>query len=253
MYRWSDNQKQWGPFILSDESNQNKDTGFFLDINNPWNDSSHTMLRASIFGITGILLLRYTPNTQKTSRRYGFMIHTAHDALYVNYGKYLPFAFSDEHNQECTWYFPWTEMEHVRHTYMSTSGSPIFDDRYSHTLGSGITDFQEYYNSKEQLPSKTFTFADFDGQVLTAKVRLEEREWRRGRGFWKFLRLLTSPKIERYIDIEFSGETGSRKGSWKGGTIGCSSPIEQHETIESAFRKYCMSNNMTFIKEQETP
>ena len=43
-----------------------------------------------------------------------------------------------------------------------------------------------------------------------------------------------------------AGETGKRKGSWKGGTIGHSIGMEPGELHESAFRRYCTEHNMVF-------
>lgn len=101
----------------------------------------------------------------------------------------------------------------------------------------------------EAVPTRTFAFADFDGEKLTATTRIEEREWRFGTGWFRWLSMFRSAKIVRSIDIRFSGETGKRKGSWKGGTTGCGGPVLRGELHEDAFRRYCAENSMTFIDE----
>src|SRR5690606_33228759 len=92
-----------------------------------------------------------------------------------------------------------------------------------------------------------FTFRDFDGEELTATTRIEEREWRFGVGWFKWLSLFRRPKVSRDLEITFSGETGKRKGSWKGGTIGDSIKMLPGELHEPAFRRYCAANGMTFV------
>ena len=46
-------------------------------------------------------------------------------------------------------------------------------------------------------------------------------------------------KIRRSLDLEFSGETGPEKGSWKGGTVGTGIEMLPGELHEAAFRRYC--------------
>jgi hypothetical protein len=87
--------------------------------------------------------------------------------------------------------------------------------------------------------------------VLSAKTRIEEREWRYGRGWFKWLSWFRQPKVWRALDIDFSGETGEEKGSWKGGTMGTSIGMLPGELHESAFRRYCAEHNMTFIGSAE--
>lgn len=57
----------------------------------------------------------------------------------------------------------------------------------------------------------------YDGTVVPCKFWVEELEWRP-----KWLRWTSLfAKTRRFIEVEFSAEMGPRKGSWKGGTIGC--------------------------------
>ena len=42
-------------------------------------------------------------------------------------------------------------------------------------------------------------------------------------------------------------ETGSKKGSWKGGTIGHGIDMLPGELHEGAFRRYCLAHKMKFI------
>ena len=75
----------------------------------------------------------------------------------------------------------------------------------------------------------------------------EEREWHFGTGWFKWLSWFRPRKIRRSLDLRFSGETGDRKGSWKGGTLGHSINMLAGEMHELAFRRYCLEHKMTFI------
>ena len=101
--------------------------------------------------------------------------------------------------------------------------------------------------AEESCPSLSFEFDDFDAERIVAKTRIDEREWRFGEGWFKWLSLFRRPKVIRSLDIRFSSETGRRKGSWKGGTIGHSIDMLPGELHEAAFRRYCAEHNMTFV------
>jgi hypothetical protein len=49
------------------------------------------------------------------------------------------------------------------------------------------------------------------------------------------------------LDIRFSEETGRRKGSWKGGTLGHGIDMLPGELHEAAFRRYCATHEMEFV------
>ena len=75
------------------------------------------------------------------------------------------------------------------------------------------------YNEGCEKPSTwTYNYTDpYDGKVVPCRFWVEELEWRP-----KWLRWTKRfAKVRRYIEVEFSEEMGPRKGSWKGGTIGC--------------------------------
>lgn len=70
-------------------------------------------------------------------------------------------------------------------------------------------------------------------QEGTALITVERRTWRQ---WW----LQWTPLFQRQstsIDVAFSREVGSRAGSWKGGTIGCSYEIRKDETPVDCFRR----------------
>lgn len=146
-----------------------------------------------------------------------------------------------------TWskHLPWTQWRHVRHSLYDLQGDHFADMPewgFRHKNGWTLKEAIE-----AACPAAAFAFKDYDGEALTATVRIEEREWRFGEGRFRWLSLFRKPKVERYIDIQFSGETGRRKGSWKGGTVGHSGPCADDELHEAAFRRYCAEHEMVFL------
>ena len=72
-----------------------------------------------------------------------------------------------------------------------------------------------------------YTLKNDDVQEVMATIGVSEREWR-----WKWFKWLPWPvKKSLCVDVEFSHEVGERRGSWKGGTVGCSYPIKKGSAI----------------------
>lgn len=103
--------------------------------------------------------------------------------------------------------------------------------------------------SEVQTDGEVFRFYEYkdpyDGEVTVARVNIEEREWIRGR--WKWLRSVLKHVpgcriIRRSMDIEFRNEVGSRKGSWKGGTIGMGFTMHKDETLDECWNRFIVSN-----------
>lgn len=72
-----------------------------------------------------------------------------------------------------------------------------------------------------------------DVQVVIATFSVVEYEHRRRWLRWTRL----GAKVRRSIDVEFSGEVGSRAGSWKGGTIGCGYEMAPGESPIDTLRR----------------
>lgn len=74
---------------------------------------------------------------------------------------------------------------------------------------------------------ETYPFIDkYDNTVVNATVSVDEREWRPK--WFKWTKLFA--KTVKSISVEFDAEVGKRKGSWKGGTLGCSYTMLKSET-----------------------
>ena len=77
-------------------------------------------------------------------------------------------------------------------------------------------------------------------QNCTATIRVEEREWRCK--WFKWLKY--ARKIRKDIEVNFSEDIGEKKGSWKGGCVGCSYEILKNETPYECLKR--MERERTF-------
>ena len=166
-------------------------------------------------------------------REYGFSLDHGH--LNVFLGRQ---THDSSTTQDWGCFLPWTQWRHVRYSLYDAEGNQFWTRRdRAGGLGSGR--FAEQMDMDARCPSVSFTFADFDKEIITAKTKITEREWRFGEGWFKWLSLFRKSKIQRSLDLQFSAEVGLEKGSWKGGTIGHSIEMLPGELHEAAFRRYC--------------
>lgn len=88
---------------------------------------------------------------------------------------------------------------------------------------------------------ETHPYTDgFDGTIVNATISVVEMEWR---PLW-FMWTSFFAKKRKSIDIEFDQEVGKRKGSWKGGTVGCSYELRDGETPYECLKR--MENERKF-------
>lgn len=81
---------------------------------------------------------------------------------------------------------------------------------------------------------ETHPFVDkYDNSTVNATISVVEREWRRK--WFKFTSLFSV--VRREINIQFDSEVGARKGSWKGGTVGCGYDLKRNETPLECLRR----------------
>jgi hypothetical protein len=271
-YRWGDHDHRFGPFIYAHD-NYSK-LSFILGSGD--DDHPGCRLRVSFGRHTFIVALPpvIQPWREKVfanswdeatiarlgrnwywnldEREYGFSYSRGGG---VGNGGFLQvFLGRQTHDSSTTkdWscFTPWNNWRHVRHSYYGLNGEHVWTKPEVKWRALGKDDslrvHRELYAKHEAMPTRSFQFLDFDGEAITAKTKIEEREWRLGTGWFKWLSWLKQPIIHRSLDIDFSGETGPKKGSWKGGTVGHSIEMLPNELHESAFRRYCALHNMTF-------
>lgn len=278
-HRWGDNDRYWGPFTYARNSRTDGYRPLCLILGSGDDgDYPGCYLRTSAFGHTLICALppilrpwrrKVIASTwdQDTITRLGrnWYWNTHERELGFSYcrsggvgdGGFLNIFLgrqthdsSTEHRWSC--FTPWNNWRHVRHSFYGLDGSHFWTESNETNRLKGEEKWRALRDAEQACPSRTFAFKDFDGEELTAKTRIEERQWELGTGWFKWLSRYKKPIIHRSLDIEFSGETGKRKGSWKGGTIGHSIEMQPGELHESAFRRYCAEHEMTFLGEEVT-
>jgi hypothetical protein len=79
----------------------------------------------------------------------------------------------------------------------------------------------------------SYTLKSGEVQDVLATITIEEREWRRK---WLMFTSLFN-FVRTSISIEFSEEVGERRGSWKGGTLGCGYDLKKGETPLQCLRR----------------
>ena len=175
--------------------------------------------------------------------RYGIYLFENH--FNICYGRGDANFHRDIFGEEQRWscFLPWNEQRHVRQSLYGLQGEHL----YSQFDKDKMPDRYDVFRAREaEIPKAVFKFFDFDGEEIEATAHIEEREWHRGEKWCKWLSLFFKPLIRRSLDIQFNKETGPRKGSWKGGTIGHGIELEPGELHEAGFRRYCQQHNMRF-------
>lgn len=263
--RWGDNDRHFGPFTYAHDKRYRP---LAMVLSSAEEEYPGCNLRLSAFGHTLIVELPgivrphvswvdlsdrewATPRpdgrkgyTQVDKREYGFSY--VEGFLQVHRGRTTMDSSTDR-----TWgkHLPWTQWRHVRHSVYGLHGEHVatLPDTGKSYLGDPGR-WEREREIVEATPTASFDFDDFDGERITATTRIEEREWRFGTGWFKWLSRFCRPKIRRYLDIRFSSETGRRKGSWKGGTVGHAIEMKPDELHEAAFCRYCAEHDMTFVE-----
>lgn len=273
--RWSDNDRYFGPFTCAKDGSSRwlalvLSSGRAEDCD--WTDrgESTCTLRLSAFRRTLLIALPQIIQPSRTwvdtskyewsqgskgywqidAREFGFSIFEGH--LSVSYGRVTNDSSTE---QRWGWFLPWRSWRHVRRSFYDLTGehfATLPERNGMAKLGQAAWRNQRTVEEaiESACPTVAFEFDDFDGERLIATTRIEEWEWRLGEGKFKWLSLFRHPKIRRSLDLRFSGETGRRKGSWKGGTIGHSIDMLPGELHEDAFRRYCAEHGMTFAHPQ---
>lgn len=242
MLRWSDNDHYFGPFTWAYSRTYPHWAVVLKSRGDEDDGASCCSLRISLHRITLLIALpsiilpwkeKVYPNWDAETvarpgrnwywnvdpRKYGFSLSDGHLSLY--FGRTGGCCF-----------LPWTQWRHVRHSLYNLDGSHFWTEPEE-------AGYESYRDAKNRCQKAAFLFEDFDGAKLTATTMIEEREWHFGTGWCSWLSFFRPARVCRSLNIEFSGETGPEKGSWKGGTIGAGIEMLPGENHEAAFRRYC--------------
>ena len=135
---------------------------------------------------------------------------------------------------------------HLPWTQFRTTAFRLYDDKnelhyeIKNEKGlKGMDYFDHLRQAKDQCPPVVFLLRDYDGTEVRAKTVIEESIYKRGEGWFKWLSWFTPNRVYRRLDIEFDQETGTEKGSWKGGTIGLSTDASDGKTHYQAIKEFC--------------
>lgn len=261
--RWGDNDRYCGPFTWSYGKNYPHWAIVLRSRGDDDSDSGLCSLRISLGNATLIIVLPGIVRPHRTKvypkswdaetinrlgrdwywdidpRQYGFSLSDGH--LVVYYGRTGGACADSRIQQQWSCFLPWTRWRHVRHSLYGLAGEHI----YTEPVGG---DWEAYKTAKAKCPVVKFSIEDVDGEKIVATTMIEEREWRFGTGWFKWLSWFCRPKIRRSLDIEFASETGPEKGSWKGGTVGTGIEMLPGELHEDAFRRYCNAEHRSKYK-----
>ena len=118
-----------------------------------------------------------------------------------------------------TWNIPFITKEWVRTSIL------LKDNTWANEYPKNSKNFYEE-EWKEKQKKWEYLFTDkYDNEKIPTTIYVEEREWRP-----KWLKWTNRfSKIRTSIDVHFSKEVGKRKGSWKGGTLGCGYKLKKNE------------------------
>lgn len=243
--RWSDNDKYFGPFTLA----MNDHKGFAMMLGSGCSEYPGCRLWFRAFRISILLAL---PAIIKpyTLRKHGYWeTHPQEFGLTIDEG-YVSVSYGPQTDDSLTekrkgWFFPWTSWRLVRQSCFDLKGNVYYTVHGNPKWGTPRHEaMQKWF---DLCPEAKFDFLDYDKERITAKCRIEEREWLWGEGNWKWLSIFRKARVCRSMDIRFSSEVGRRKGSWKGGTIGHAIAMRPGELHEDAFRRYCIEQKLEFI------
>lgn len=244
-WAWSDTYKHWA-MVLKSRGDDENGNGCSLRLNlrkltlilalpaiiRPWQEKVYPNWDAETIKRLG---RDWYWNVDE--RAYGFSLNDGFLTIY--YGRAGGACADSSIQQQWSYFLPWRQWRHVRHSLYGLEGEHFWTEPKAGVAGKLGTGWEAYRAAKDACPVVKFSFRDFDDQELIATTRIEEREWWFGTGWFKWLSLFRRPKISRSLDLDFSGETGPEKGSWKGGTVGTSIDMLPGELHESAFRRYC--------------
>lgn len=261
---WSrEGDHQWGPFLYSRDTTYKPMAFIYTTVTDEEVPLPGNELRISGFGHTFKIAFPtiIKPTTiqvkaenwdEETIRRLGRDFYeesynkefgfSSHEGYFQCF--YGPQSMDSRFEKRWSCFLPWREWCHVRHSLYDLEGNEVWRE-------SKNVKIRDLMDAEEQCPSATFEFTDYDGETISVRSYISEREWRFGDRWCKWLGLFRKPRIRRSLNLEFSSEVGPEKGSWKGGIMGHSIDMLPGETPIAAFKRYCEKHNLTFKRRND--
>lgn len=150
--------------------------------------------------------------------KYGFSIHS--NSLWVYLG-------GDNGNSQWDWSVPFVTKEMIRNSIL------LKDGRWEHETRGKL---KRFWDTKWDSKKKVWKvdYKDYDGEVVPARITLNQREWRPKWLTWTSL----FSKVVTYVEAEFEKEIGRKKGTWKGGVTGVSMIIDDGDDPVGRFNEF---------------
>ena len=243
--RWGDNDRHFGPFTFAARETW-RPLSALISSGSSDAEEGGCHIRLQALGMTLICELpaivkpsrswvdtsRYewnkgNPNAgywDEHPREFGVSLHEG--LLMLKLGRQ---THDSSTTQDWGWFLPWTQWRLVSHRlFLGNQARQV-----------AHLEWKAQHAILEAFPRINFLIQDFDGEKIKASVYVEERQWRLGTGWFRWLGYLRTRRIRRSLDIRFDKELGPEKGSWKGGTLGHGIEMLPGETPEQAMRRYC--------------
>lgn len=234
MSRLTDNDRTYGPFTIARWKDRFEFT--FSSGGGHTEPRNHFMFIAFGWALriyVPTLIKPYGERYDTHEREYGIILvkdgdECGYDFLMVHYG---PQTHDSLTTKAWSKFIPWKQWNHVRNCIYTPNGTLFATEEKGK--------WNEFYKLKEECPKVHFGIEDYDGDMRIASCIIEEREWHKGTGWFKWLKYFSKPKIHRSIWFEFDYEVGPGKNEWKGGTCATGMEMLPGEDPESAFRRWC--------------
>ncbi len=222
------NDKKWGPFTFGPWKGN-----FSVQLSSGDDEDPGNEFRVIAFGwaIKCSLpqIIKPAGKYGEYDKRYGFTLSdmgAGYNFFQIFYGAD---SYDSRDRKHWACYLPWKMWNFKRHS--------LYDGDGNHVITTN--NFDDFNAAEEDCKKAHFKIKDYDGEEVVATCYIEEREWSRGEGWFKWLKFFYKNKVRRSLRISFNEETGPEKGSWKGGTLGTGIDISDNENVEEAFRRYC--------------
>lgn len=200
-----------------------------------YSDNRHTMHFSLGYGKVYIVFPWknknvYEEDINNPEKKYGFYLY-GDGGFFDSFWYYVN---KNGHSDVKSIDMPWS-YKFYRHSILLKDGSwwTSLDKDVRKARKSGIDTYSDkryYLDSDDESIFKAklpFSYTTKHGteQNTTATVRMEEREWRQRWLYWTKL----FNHVSTVLEIEFNDEMGNKRGSWKGGTLGCSCKVTKNQ------------------------
>ena len=175
--------------------------------------------------------------TDKLRVEYSFAIRN--DSISLQYGPNLD-CWPSKYSKYIS--FPWKYARTTSTTYFEYNPKTKELKIFKRLNESNCVTVYDTMEMEKEVPKFKIAFNDYDGTEVVATCNIQERRWKYGVKWTKFLGFFQKENVRRVIYFKFDKETGTEKGSWKGGTLGSGCDLEIGQDPLEAFKVYAASS-----------